>query len=400
MRAVILAAGEGKRMSPLTETRPKVMLPVANKPIVEHLLVELREAGVTEALLVVGYHSEKVRDYFGDGSRWGISVQYATQRKQMGTSDAVREVSHWAGDRFILANGDIILTREDIRAVAGSATPAMALSLQTDVAGLGVVELDGSRVVRIHEKVEKPPGNLANAGLYLLTSAIFPAISETKPSLRGEYELPDSLHIMIAQGTALVGVKVSHWLNFTYPWDLLGANEIMMQSLVENIEGTIETGAHVKGPLALGKGSIVRAGSYIVGPVVIGKNCEIGPNCYIRPASAIADGCHIGASVEVKNSIIMAGSKVPHHNYVGDSVIGENCNLGAGTKTANLRLDKREIRSMGANTGRKKLGAIVGDGVQTGINSSLNTGCAIGSYSQIGPGALVNGTLRPRSVVM
>lgn len=400
MKAVILAAGEGQRMSPLTETRPKVMLPVCNKPIVEHLLIELREAGVTEALLVVGYHSEKVRDYFGNGSRWGLSIQYSTQRKQMGTSDAIREVAPWAGDRFILANGDIILGRDDIRAVAESATPAMALSPQSDVTGLGVVELEGNRVVRLHEKVDKPPSNLANAGLYLLTSAIFLAIAETSPSRRGEYELPDSLQIMMARGTTLVGLKIGRWLNFTYPWDLLAANELIMQSLVENIEGTIETGANVKGPLALGKGSVVRAGSYIVGPVVIGKNCEIGPNCYIRPSSAIADGCHIGASVEVKNSIIMSGSKVPHLSYIGDSVIGESCNLGAGTKTANLRLDKLGIRSMGVNTGRKKLGAIIGDGVQTGINSSLDIGCAIGSYSQIGPGALVHGTLRPRSVIM
>ncbi|MDO8472930.1 MAG: sugar phosphate nucleotidyltransferase [Dehalococcoidia bacterium] len=399
MKAVILAAGEGKRMHPLTETRPKVMLPVANKPIVEHLLVELREAGVTEVLLVVGYHSEKVRAYFGDGSHWGVSVQYATQRKQMGTADAVRDVAHWAGDRFILVNGDILLGREDIRAVAGSSTPAMALSAQDDVTGLGVVEMDGQRVVRLHEKVEKPPSNLANAGLYLLTSAIFAAIAETRPSRRGEYELPDSLKIMIDGGTPLIGHKVGRWLNFTYPWDLLGANELLLQSLSENIEGTIEPGAYIKGPIALGKGSVIRSGSYIIGPVIIGRNCDIGPNCYIRPATAIADGCHVGASVEVKNSIIMAGSKAPHHNYVGDSVIGEDCNLGAGTKTANLRLDKLGIQSMGVRTGRKKLGAIIGDGVQTGINASINIGCAIGSYSQIGPGAIVSGTLLPRSVV-
>ncbi|MBI2957405.1 MAG: glucose-1-phosphate thymidylyltransferase, partial [Chloroflexi bacterium] len=101
----------------------------------------------------------------------------------------------------------------------------------------------------------------------------------------------------------------------------------------------------------------------------------------------------------IKNSIMMAGARAPHHNYVGDSILGEHCNLGAGTKTANLRLDHQPIRSMGVNTGRRKLGAIIGDGVQTGINASINVGCAVGSYSSIGPGAVVSGTIAPRSVI-
>jgi NDP-sugar pyrophosphorylase family protein len=141
----------------------------------------------------------------------------------------------------------------------------------------------------------------------------------------------------------------------------------------------------------------VRANSYLLGPVAIGENCEIGPNCYIRPSTAIGDNCHIGSAVEIKNSIVMQRSKIPHHNYIGDSIIGEDCNLGAGTKIANLRLDKKDISIAGVETKKHKLGAIIGDGVQTGINATINVGSLIGDHTYIGHGAIAGGVVLPNS---
>ena len=164
----------------------------------------------------------------------------------------------------------------------------------------------------------------------------------------------------------------------------------------ENL-GEVEPGATLKGPVSIGKNTLVKSGSYIEGPVIIGEDCRIGPNCYIRPCTTIGNGCHIGAAVELKNSIIMNHTDVPHLNYIGDSVIGEGCNFGAGTKVANLRLDKKNILVSGIDTKRRKLGAIVGDNVQTGINTSINVGTVIGSNSFIGPGAVVKGNISPDS---
>jgi bifunctional UDP-N-acetylglucosamine pyrophosphorylase/glucosamine-1-phosphate N-acetyltransferase len=161
--------------------------------------------------------------------------------------------------------------------------------------------------------------------------------------------------------------------------------------------GEIEENVAIRGAVSVGTNTVVRSGSYIVGPVIIGQNCDIGPNCFIRPATSIGDGCHIGSAVEVKNSIIMKDSKIPHHSYVGDSIIGEGCNLGAGTMIANLKLDKKEIEVADINTKRRKLGAIMGDGVETGINASINVGSIIGSGTQIGPGALSHGNIAPNS---
>jgi UDP-N-acetylglucosamine diphosphorylase/glucosamine-1-phosphate N-acetyltransferase len=399
MKAVILAAGEGNRMRPLTYTRPKVMLPLANKPILEHLLIELKKSGIKEFTIVVGYHSETIRQHFGDGARWGVSIDYVTQRKQLGTAHAVKMVEGFVKGKFLLANGDVLLKAEDIEKIMAKHNVTLSLIEMKDTKDLGVVEVVGNKLKAIHEKVAKPPSNLVNAGVYLLTPEIFVAIARTEKSPRGEYELTDSLQILLGEDKPISWVKIDQWLNLSYPWDLLTANESLMAGMEEQRLGTVEENAVLKGRISIGKGTTVRANSYIQGPVIIGENCDIGPNCFIRQSTAIGDNCHIGGAVEVKNSIVMQGSKIPHHNYIGDSIIGEDCNLGAGTKIANLRLDKKEITAGNTDTGRRKFGAIIGDSVQTGINASINVGSLIGDHTFIGPGAMVSGVVLPGSQI-
>jgi UDP-N-acetylglucosamine diphosphorylase/glucosamine-1-phosphate N-acetyltransferase len=382
-------------MRPLTRTRPKVMLPIANRPILEHLLVEAREAGIGEFVFIVGYCDEQVRSYFGSGEKWGVAIAYCEQRKQLGTADAIRMVEAMVDGSFLVMNGDVVVGREDIASLAGNGGNSLSVIEVGDPRGLGMVELDGGRVVRIHEKTESPPTNLANAGLYLFTPEIFGAIAGTAKSPRGEYEITDSLHRLMEAGQAISAHRLKYWLDLSYPWDLLEANEALMKGMKAENLGKVEKNVVLKGAVSIGKGTVVRSGAYIVGPVVIGEGGDIGPNCYIRPATAIGDGCHVGAFVEVKNSVIMKGTKVPHHNYVGDSVIGENCNFGAGTKIANLRLDKKNILAGGIDTGRRKLGAIIGDSVETGINASINVGSMIGNNAFIGPGVVVSGVIMP-----
>jgi UDP-N-acetylglucosamine diphosphorylase/glucosamine-1-phosphate N-acetyltransferase len=398
-QAVILAAGEGARMRPLTFTRPKVMLPIANKPILEHLLLEVKAAGLCDFLFIVGYHDEQIRTYFENGIKWGVNIQYCSQRQQLGTADALRMAKGYLSNNFILANGDAIFGSEDVRRLTGTEGNAISVIELQDVSGLGVVESREGKLVRIYEKTERPPSHLANAGLYMFTPDIFGAIDKTPKSPRGEYELPDAIHILIESGQAVRCQEISKWQDFSYPWDLITINEQMMASIEPLKAGEVESNAVIKGKVAIGEGTLVRSGAYIKGPVIIGENCEIGPNCFIRPGTAIGNNCHIGAGVEVKNSIIMAGSKVPHLSYVGDSIIGEGCNLGAGTKIANLRLDKQNVTVGMIDTGRRKLGAVIGDNVQTGINASVNVGTMIGNNSFIGPGALAHGVIAPGSKV-
>ncbi|MFC1928171.1 bifunctional sugar-1-phosphate nucleotidylyltransferase/acetyltransferase [Chloroflexota bacterium] len=399
MKAVILAAGEGSRMRPLTYSRPKVMLPIANKPILEHSLVEVAKAGIRELIFITGYHEEQVRDYFGSGDKWGVSIDYCSQRKQLGTADAVKMVEGLVNGNFLVINGDIIVNQGNISNLASAKDTTMSVVEVEYTEDLGLVELKEGKVVHIYEKVEKPSSHMANAGLYLFTPDIFAAISQTPESPRGEYEITDSLQMLIDQGRPISYQKIDYWLDLSYPWDLLSANESLLEGIEAQELGEVEANVVIKGMVSIGKGTIVRSGSYIVGPVVIGQDCEVGPNCYIRPHTSIGNACHIGGAVEVKNSIVMSGSKIPHHNYVGDSIIGERCNLGAGTKIANLKLDEKEVSIAGKNTKMRKLGAIIGDEVKTGINACINVGTIIGNNTQIGPGAIASGVISSDSKI-
>lgn len=402
MKCVILAAGEGKRMHPLTYTRPKVMLPIANKPILEWNLLNAIEAGLKEFIFIVGYKSEMVRNYFSDGNKWGIKIEYVNQGKPLGTAHAIGIVESFVDD-FIVLCGDTIFGRDDIKNIMDEEN-SIGVTRVEDAREYGVVELDeNNKIIRIHEKMSKPISNIINAGLYHFDKKIFDFIRKTKRSPRGEYEITDSIN-MFVEKFSMEGVLLEEWRDVVYPWHLLDANKEILGRMKKKVEGEVEENVTLNGKVIIGEGSRVMNGSYIEGPVVIGRNCKIGPNCYIRPYTSISDNCHIGNACEVKNSIIMSDSNIPHQNYVGDSIIGSNCNLGAGTKIANLRLDKRNIKvtinGKKIDTERRKLGVIMGDDVQTGINSMINVGTMIGNKVFIGPGAVANGEIKPGARIM
>jgi UDP-N-acetylglucosamine diphosphorylase / glucose-1-phosphate thymidylyltransferase / UDP-N-acetylgalactosamine diphosphorylase / glucosamine-1-phosphate N-acetyltransferase / galactosamine-1-phosphate N-acetyltransferase len=247
------------------------------------------------------------------------------------------------------------------------------------------------------EKSSNPPSNLANAGIYLFQRSIFDALREAPLSERGEYELTDALNLLASRESIGI-VKLSSWMEIGRPWDILAANEILLKDQVAQILGVVEPGAVLKGNVSLGRGSIIRSGAYITGPVLIGEDCDIGPNCYIRPTTCLGDRVRVGNAVEVKNSAVMSGSKIGHLSYVGDSVIGEGCNFGAGTICSNLRHDKKNIKSYikgeRMDSGRRKLGVIMGDGVMTGINTSIYPGTVIESGFRGLPAAVHRGLVR------
>lgn len=185
-----------------------------------------------------------------------------------------------------------------------------------------------------------------------------------------------------------------------FAWDLLALNERIVGSIAENeIEGEVHPAAVIEGNVKIGNGTRILPGVFIEGNVVIGENCKIGPNCYIRGNTSIGNNCHIGQSVEVKNSIILSGTNVGHLSYVGDSILGEKVNFGAGTNVSNLRHDGANHRSMVecelVDTGRRKMGVVVGDGVHTGIGTLLYPGRKIWPKMTTRPGEVVDRDLRP-----
>jgi len=401
MKCVILAAGEGKRMHPLTFSRPKVMLTIANKPILEWNLINAIKAGAKEFLFIISYKSEMVRNYFGNGDKWNVKIEYVNQGEALGTAHAIGVVEKFVDD-FIVLSGDTIFGSQDIKNIIKTQNSIGLFKIE-DTKEYGIVETKSNKVIKIYEKMDEPFTNIINAGIYHFNKKIFKIIKRTKKSTRGEYEITDSINTMISN-TPMNAIMLKEWRDVVYPWHLLDANKEILDKIEGRIEGKNDKNATLNGKVIVGKNTKIMAGSYIQGPVIIGNDCKIGPNCYIRPYTAIGNNCHIGNATDVKNSIIFDNSNAPHQNYVGDSVIGQKCNLGAGTKIANLRLDKKNIKVVingsKINTNRRKLGTIMGDGVQTGINSSINTGTIIGNDCFIGPNALVNGEIKSNSKIL
>lgn len=388
---LILAAGEGKRMRPLTGSRPKVMIPVASRPMMEHLIGVVRDAGITTIAIVVGYHEDAVRNHFGNGSNLGVTITYIRQKEQRGTGDALLSAESRIHDRFLLLNGDMLLKKEDISAILTGNAPCMAVYSSDHPGDYGLVTLSHTMISSLAEKTKKSGSNLINAGMYLLDPDIFPFLHTVGSSPRGEIELTDALEHYIKEGR-LSSHQLSYWCDMGNPWDLLAANEAMLADCcTDTSNAVIEQGVTISGSLIAGSGTVIHAGTYIEGNCIIGSNCRIGPHAYIRGSTSIGDFCHIGHATEIKNSIIMNNTNVPHFSYVGDSIIGSNCNLGAGTKIANLRHDKKTIHIGGTDTRLRKLGAIIGDNVLFGINCSVNVGTVIGNGCLFAPHSYIDG---------
>ena len=278
MKAIILSAGEGSRMRPLTLTKPKTMLPVAGKPIIQYNIESLRDNGIKDILLIVRYKEEMVRDYFGDGSDFGVNITYQTQKDFLGTANAIGYGKDFIKDSMIVLNGDIILDNEIIHEIIKKYNylkpdTLMVLTEVEDPSAFGVVEIENGNIKSIVEKPKKEeaPSNLVNAGIYIFNKDIFDKIDRTEISERGEYEITDSVTLQIQDGKTVIGHKTNKdWIDVGRPWELIEVNEELIGNLKTKIKGKVENGAHIHGEVYLGEGSVIKAGVYIEGNVYIG----------------------------------------------------------------------------------------------------------------------------------
>jgi bifunctional UDP-N-acetylglucosamine pyrophosphorylase/glucosamine-1-phosphate N-acetyltransferase len=395
-------------MLPLTARTAKPLLKVAGQPYMDHTIEVLRSAGIDDIALLVGWHKEEVMFYYAQMDHIE-TPHFVEQHERLGTAHAIAQAEDWVSGPFICINGDVLPDEDTLGRLveASSADPssvAMACTRVDDPTGYGIVEVDGEgQVTGLVEKPDRPAGDRINAGMYAFPGDIFDAIRETPMSPRGEYEITSTFEALMADGRLRALEMTEPWIEVTYPWDVLRANAHLMQDLEPSVEGTVEQGVHMEGAVVVRKGARVRRGAYIQGPVIIDKGADVGPNCFLRGSTYIGRNCRVGASVEVKNTVLMDKSNIPHHNYVGDSVIMEDVNLGAGTKVANLRLDGGNVISVSkgqrVNTGMRKVGAIIGPGVKTGINSVIDVGTVISEDAFIGPGARVKGFIAPGAKV-
>ena len=393
MQTVVLAAGQGTRMRPLTDATPKPMLPAAGRPLLEHTLDRAADAGASRFVVVVGYEAEQVRDHFDDSHR-GLDIGYAEQTAQRGTADAVRAAAPELDDApFVVLNGDALYDPESLATLYESGS-AVGSYRADNPSNYGVLQLDSdddTRVTSVVEKPADPDSNLINTGSY-----VFPAATKDRldvsTSERGELELTDVLET-VCRETTVTAVPFDRWLDVGRPWELLAATEWFSESLSTRLDGTVSDDAIIEGDVVVEPGATIKAGVTIEGPAYIGADATIGPNAYIRGATAVGAGAKVGHAVEIKNSVLLRDATVGHLSYVGDSILGRGVNFGAGTTVANLRHDDEPVeltvKGDRVSTGRRKFGVVVGDNAKTGINTSLNAGVVLGTEMTTTPGEVL-----------
>ncbi len=414
MKAVILAAGKGERLQPLTATRPKHLLKVAGKPILQFCLEAVKHAGIEEAIVITHYMGEAIRSYFCDGANLGLKITYIEQPEILGTGNAAGIAEPYIDGDFMLIYGDLLFGLDAIKTVISK------FKVVETAAVMGVVPVDHPESYGVIEQtaegkvkriLEKPPAgkvksNLVNAGVYCFGKDVFDKIRQTKPSLRGEWELTDAVTMLAESGKTVLTAELGKgdWFDVGRPWDLLDANVWALNQMEHKVLGKVEKGAHLFGPVTVAETARIRSGAYIEGPVFIDEEADVGPNCYIRSGTSLGKHTRVGNSCEIKNSVIMDGTHVGHLSYVGDSVLGEKCNFGAGTITANLRFDegkvKMEIKGKVVDSGRRKLGAVLGDNVKTGIKALFMPGVRVGANTWVGANFMVERDLPANSIAL
>ena len=331
MKGLILSGGKGTRLRPLTYTSAKQLVPVANKPVLFYGIEAIAEAGIREIGIVVGDTQAEIRAAVGDGSRWGVKVQYIEQDAPRGLAHAVKISRDYIGDEpFVMYLGDNLLNKgitQFVRQFELQKPAAQILLTRVpDPQMFGVAQLENGRVVRLVEKPKEPIGDLALVGVYMFGPEVFESVNRIKPSFRNELEITDAIQDLIDRGLTVRPHIVDGWWKDTGKLeDMLEANRLILETFDRRVDGTVDSESRVEGKVVIEKGAVIER-SVIRGPAIIGRGARI-VQAYVGPFTSIGDDVEIKES-EIEHSIVLEGSSVRDlSNRVIDSLIGRNVRI-------------------------------------------------------------------------
>ncbi|ELZ17705.1 sugar phosphate nucleotidyltransferase [Natrinema limicola] len=375
--AVVLAAGEGRRLEPLTSRRPKPMVPIANRPILEHVVSAIADAGIDRIVLVVGYQQERIRNHFGDGDDWGVNIEYVEQEKQLGTAHAVLQAEEAVSDPFLVLNGDRLVdsslvqrVRSEIEANDG---PVMAVTRTDHASDYGVVTVSNNQVTELTEKPPEPVASeLINAGVYGFQASIFDAIRSTSTD-RGELAITTTLKGVAAQKPIRAVRYRGLWLDVSHLWDLLDVNAAVIDD-----------------------GSSSRKDRAIATDTAIGSDVTIGSNATVGGSTAIGDNVTVESNAVISNSVIFADAVIETGAVVHDAIIAENATVGAnatiGGGSTTIVVEDEVHTDI-------DLGGVVGDNVTIGSGAIVKPGTVLGDGATVDHGVTVDGRIESDAIV-
>ena len=333
MKGIILHAGHGTRLRPLTHTGPKQLLPIANKPMSEYCVESIRETGVTDiAIIIGGIGADKVREYYGTGEKFGVKITYIEQDSPRGIAHAIRLCKDFINnEKFLVFLGDNIIQRnitEFVKNFELSDANASVLLCEVDnPSRFGIADLKDGKITKIMEKPKNPPTNLAVTGIYLLTPTIFEIIDRLKPSWRNELEITDALQMMLEEGYKITYHMITdYWKDTGTPEDIIHANKAILEKMKSYFYGKREDNVIISGTVMVGQNTIIKSGVKLIGPVIIGDNCIIDSNTNIGPNTSIGDNSNL-SKCNVEDSIIMNDCIINGELRIKNSIIAKHSNI-------------------------------------------------------------------------
>jgi glucose-1-phosphate thymidylyltransferase len=362
MQAIILAAGEGVRVRPLTRSRPKAMIPVANRPIIEYVIDALLKNGIRDIVVVVGYRKEQVTRFLNG---LDVPIEVVVQEKQLGTAHALQCAEPKIKGDFLVLPGDNYIDPHSIARIRDTPN-AILVKEHPNPSNFGVVLLNNGLVTDIVEKPEHSPSFMVSTGIYCLKKSFFAHIHGT--------DITDAVAGMIRAGEQIRAVPADDWQDAIFAWDLLKMNRRLLKNIPNAREGTTSRQTTIQGPVHVGKGTTIGPNTVITGPAVIGNDCTIGPNTVILPNTSIGSRVNLEPFTMVGDSVIMDDTMIGSHSRIINTVIGERCNLADHTAvvsaTGLMEIEGSAIRS--------EFGAVLGDNITSGP-SAVFRNCIVGN---------------------
>ena len=383
MQAVILAAGEGSRLRPLTRSKPKAMLPVANRPIIDYVIEALLENGIRDIVVVVGYRKDDVIRHL---NKLDAPIQVAVQERQLGTADALRAAQAEITDDFLVLPGDNYINAESIARIKEERN-AVLVAEHPNPSNFGVVVIRNGIVREIIEKPEDAPTFTVSTGIYSFTPDVFSYLQTN--------EIPDALSAMIASGRRIRAIPADDWQDAVYPWDLLKLNSRMLRGIKPEIAGTVDASVIRRGAVRIGAGTTIGPNTVIYGPVTIGSNCNIGPNTVIMPDTSIGDRVVLEPFTYVADSLIMNDVTIGSHSRIVSAVFGQGCILADHTTT----YPSASFIEVGDRVQKEEFGAVLGEGVRAAPFTTFKN-CIAGNNVTVSEQKTVVGVIEDGTRVM
>jgi len=412
LRTVVLAGGTGKRVFPLAVNKPKPMFKILGKPLIQYVIETMKEAGLKDFIIVIGHNGQQIKDYLKNGDDLGVNIEYTFQKEALGTANALETAKDFVEEHFFVVNADDIFESSLIKGMIkrfkeSDADMVLSCKPVEETWKFGIIQVEKDKVTRIIEKPPKgrEPSNLAVIGAYIMTKKIFDYFKKCPIS---DHQYEDAIQRFIENKNIVRAITYDEFFaGYKYTWDLLTLNEYLMDKFIKKqiIEEDVKISerAQVEGNAWIRQGTRILEGACIRGPCYIGSSSLIGNNCLVWNFSSIGNNCVVGFSSEIKHSLVGEGCWF-HMNYIGDSIISDNCLFGAGTITANFRFDEKSIKlkidDKEIDSGRDKFGAIVADNCKTGINACLLPGVRIGPHSLVGPNVCLYEDLEPNKIIL